>query len=779
MLFNTLFTGFTTLNSLIKHLTEIHNVDACISKTQFPHLHAFLTWKTSKELESNTKYVQHCSIQSSITTRRWYYYCNRSGHYTPKGEGKRHLKMQGTNKIGHNCTAYLKATESTESGEVVVEYCDSHTHPIQLGHIPIADDSRMFIAQKLREGVAIDKILDSIRDNIGSTIKRQHLINRQDINNIKRQFNVEGIERHHDDQMSVCAWVKELQSLEYNPITIFKEQGSGAKYMLSKDDFILGTQTQFQRDVMKEYGNTLICMDATHGTNHYQFKLITVLVLDDFGEGVPVGWMICNKEDGIVLRTFLNSLHQRTGPITAQFFMSDDASQYYSSWNEVYGGQPRKLLCSWHVDRAWRTNLVGISNKEKRAKVYCCLRTILQILSIPEFRKTMQQCISSLLSDNDLEAFGHYFQTHYASRCEQWAYCYRVGTPANTNMSVESFHRLLKVSYLEGKHNRRIDHLLHVLLHIARDKMFERVIKVEKGKCTHRIGEINRRHRTAVDLVENGVSVTKQNKDLWVISSSTRDMVQYMVSRLQKECHCKVRCGSCAVCVHMYTCSCVDSAVHSTACKHMHVVHMQEEADLSPSSGDPLMSTSLSQQTTEDMHSITLPLPTSQSDDTLEKLKTDFQALVSQAQLLVNNSISCDAIKAGISHLKHAVHTMKAIEPATNKKTLVPAIHVAPNKNSEQQPRFHSTHKRRVSHVEQGLKSPHRQKWINANTLSHMKQLGSVVEEDKGSNSELVEWIQCSKCSMWLHARCPNSMQTGYQCNSQLTAFVCAYCSAA
>ena len=58
-------------------------------------------------------------------------------------------------------------------------------------------------------------------------------------------------------------------------------------------------------------------------------------------------------------------------------------------------------------------------------------------------------------------------------------------------MSVESFHRLLKVMYLEGKHNRRIDHLLPTLLRIARDKVYDRVIMTEKGKSTHRICEIN------------------------------------------------------------------------------------------------------------------------------------------------------------------------------------------------------------------------------------------------------------------------------------------------
>jgi len=64
-------------------------------------------------------------------------------------------------------------------------------------------------------------------------------------------------------------------------------------------------------------------------------------------------------------------------------------------------------------------------------------------------------------------------------------------------MFLESFHRTLKVVYLEHKQNRRIDFLLNTLLKIARNKVFEQLTKLEKGKHTHRIAEINKWHKTA------------------------------------------------------------------------------------------------------------------------------------------------------------------------------------------------------------------------------------------------------------------------------------------
>ena len=51
-----------------------------------------------------------------------------------------------------------------------------------------------------------------------------------------------------------------------------------------------------------------------------------------------------------------------------------------------------------------------------------------------------------------------------------------------TNMHVENFHCLLKYVYMKGKVNKRMDKCIYILLKIARDKAFERIIKLEKGR---------------------------------------------------------------------------------------------------------------------------------------------------------------------------------------------------------------------------------------------------------------------------------------------------------
>ena len=66
-------------------------------------------------------------------------------------------------------------------------------------------------------------------------------------------------------------------------------------------------------------------------------------------------------------------------------------------------------------------------------------------------------------------------------------------------------------SYSQSKQNRRIDHLLYALLKLSRDKAFERLIKTEKGKPTHRLCDIYRSHTAAESMKPD--SLQEQSSD--------------------------------------------------------------------------------------------------------------------------------------------------------------------------------------------------------------------------------------------------------------------------
>ena len=67
-------------------------------------------------------------------------------------------------------------------------------------------------------GFTPQQILDDIQVFNDTNISRDNLVNKKDISNIKNQYNIEGIQRHHNEIISVSSWVEEMEALEYNYI---------------------------------------------------------------------------------------------------------------------------------------------------------------------------------------------------------------------------------------------------------------------------------------------------------------------------------------------------------------------------------------------------------------------------------------------------------------------------------------------------------------------------------------------------------------------------------
>ena len=544
--------SFGTLSSLIGHLKTHHNTMMETCEMMFSSMAEFLEWKEQEQLKESSQYVRKCAPQVIRDNRIWYYYCNRSGKYVCNSSGIRQTKSQGSEKIGV-CSAHMKVIENIQNGNISIVYCKTHhNHKIELGHLRLPESTRLEIAAKLHNGVSIERILDDIRDS-GKQINRGHLATRQDIHNIKNNYNIEGVSRHMNDLSSVNIWVEQLQSCEYNPVILHKTQGKqGAGF--NEKDFALGIQTEFQRDMLKKFGNCTVCIDTTYNTNMYDFYLTTLLVIDEYGEGIPVAWIISNRQDGDTLSHWFKSINSKTGMLNPKWFMSDDAEQFFNAWTAVFGGGGmRKLLCAWHVDKAWRKALDNVKDINIRIELYHFLQALLQENEVTAFRIKLQHFLT--IANNRSKDFHSYFLQYYAKRVEQWASCYRVGTTVNTNMFVESFHRVLKVVYLQHKQNRRIDYLLHILLKIARDKTFERLIKLEKGKHTHRICDINRRHKFAQEMLKKSPSILHCGISNWKVESNRRQGEYYTVEKLQSECCCNMKCSLCETCVHMYSCT--------------------------------------------------------------------------------------------------------------------------------------------------------------------------------------------------------------------------------
>ena len=210
--------------------------------------------------------------------------------------------------------------------------------------------------------------------------------------------------------------------------------------------------------------------------------------------------------------------------------------------------------------------------KEDRITIYHYLHVLLEEKDIARLRILLQQFLSFLHKDQS--ALLAYFQNEYVPHIEEWAYAYRYEAEINTNMYVETFHHVLKVVYLDSKQNCHVNHLLTVLLRLARDKAFERIQKLEKGKSSHRIKEINKRHGSAEEMMSSGILPIQCSENSWKVASQKTKEKNYIVTKVKEECAYLLHCSSCRISVHMFNCSCADAHLHNTVCKHSHVVEV-------------------------------------------------------------------------------------------------------------------------------------------------------------------------------------------------------------
>ncbi|GFW88347.1 MULE domain-containing protein [Trichonephila clavipes] len=187
----------------IAHLSEFSG----IAENNWAHLQEFVTWK--EENKTMSKYVRQrgCkTLQNGEIVMN--YHCCRSGTYKPRVKGLKNLKSQGSAKIGTSCPAVIKVIQSTEN--VVVHYFPKHqNHETQLEHLRLSESNRTAIAGKLKEGVSEIFFLQDIREEIIVDSGRKMLIEKKDIHNIKRDFNINGyVKRHEIDAVSVKLWAE-------------------------------------------------------------------------------------------------------------------------------------------------------------------------------------------------------------------------------------------------------------------------------------------------------------------------------------------------------------------------------------------------------------------------------------------------------------------------------------------------------------------------------------------------------------------------------------------
>lgn len=202
------------------------------------------------------------------------------------------------------------------------------------------------------------KILSDNRENFNSEeLNRIHLLTRMDIQNVKKQFNLEIQEgvRHCEglyklwndllcqlyiiptcdfyflDAVSVTMYVHECSNMTNNPI-FYKPQGvEDENNILGRDDFCLVIMNKAQEEMLCRFGDNVVAIDSTHGMNSYDFELTTILIIDEWGEGFPAVCMLTNRKDSLIFQLLFRKVKDKVGILKSKVFMSDITNVFYNT----------------------------------------------------------------------------------------------------------------------------------------------------------------------------------------------------------------------------------------------------------------------------------------------------------------------------------------------------------------------------------------------------------------------------------------------------------------
>ncbi|KAF0699155.1 MULE domain-containing protein, partial [Aphis craccivora] len=176
-----------------------YNYPGC-GKCNYNIKEKFQAWKRDYELKNGIEYIQNTGQKKCKDGQRDYYECCRTGFHKEGENLKRMIKTQGSKKINQNCTSHIILFEPFEGKCEVTFYKEHYEHKeIELQHIKIPDIKKHEIAAK---------VLDDVRENIGNSLKREDLITRSDLHNIKQKYNLnlKDGQFHKSDATSVDIW---------------------------------------------------------------------------------------------------------------------------------------------------------------------------------------------------------------------------------------------------------------------------------------------------------------------------------------------------------------------------------------------------------------------------------------------------------------------------------------------------------------------------------------------------------------------------------------------
>ena len=339
------------------------------------------------------------------------------------------------------------------------------------------------------------------------------------------------------DGASVLKWVETLRAHNhYVKIKTSSDNpppGSG----LDKSTFALIIQTRYQRECWVKHGGRFSGIDATHNMTHYEnMSLFTLLVRDQWGHGMLAAWMVSSNGTEDTIGFFLQSIRVQNPTVIPKYFMSD---KDHAQMNAIKRRYPESaiLLCWWHVLHAWQQHFVITVHPE----VWDLLKKWVRMTDRAAFWQQWER-IKSLAPESVVE----YLQMYWMGdeNIKLWSAIYRadqnVFQLCDTNMLVEAWHHLLKGTFMQGKRNQRLDHLIHILVDQAIPHFIHKHRRQEFGFEGADL-EVKKRlkiEECAKSIKSEQIKSVVEEPDVYQVQSGSNPDVFYRVDLDAYDCSC-------------------------------------------------------------------------------------------------------------------------------------------------------------------------------------------------------------------------------------------------
>ncbi|KAF0293513.1 hypothetical protein FJT64_000847 [Amphibalanus amphitrite] len=248
------------------------------------------------------------------------------------------------------------------------------------------------------------------------------------------------------------------------------------------------------------------------------FNLVTLLVLTDQGQGLPVAWQLSSREDEEAVAKMLQGLIRlcaETGREFphAEYLMTGKTQTLFNAWVATTGQDTQHRLRLWQVNKAWRDRLVTLSQSFTDSGE-------MTASGLRHQPSNQSRCIGALLEFADEQLLK-------AGRRQLWQ------QPGFNQVKMRRRHNAaVRLSAETGATVFRInDNLLPAW--------------VVRSKPDDPYGEPH-----TVELVDQTCPLSTQ---------------------------CRQRCEACNICGHMMRCDCREWLGQKQICEHAHLVGLQDK----------------------------------------------------------------------------------------------------------------------------------------------------------------------------------------------------------